>query len=84
VNRADRAVHVSGYAALVAVLATANWANPLAWIVATIFLVGAGSYLAFLLFQITSRHLRQELAEVAPKVAADGGEQETRTTEDWE
>lgn len=75
-SRADRVAHLSGYAGIVAVLASANWSGMIGSFVGFLFVVGVVGYAGVIGYDVVSKRLRAEAkaaAEETPTPAADGG-----------
>jgi len=60
-ERSDRLVHLSGYATIAIVLATAEWASPISALFAAPLLFAAIAYAGWHLYVIVLAHARGQL-----------------------
>lgn len=77
-TRADRLAHVSGYGAIVAVLALADWSGIMGTLVGLVYVFGVTVYAGLVGYEKLTSRLRAEAEAAAtdgpePTPAADGG-----------
>jgi hypothetical protein len=86
-SRADRLAHLGGYAAIAAVLASANWAGILGMLLGGAFVLLVVGYAALVGYDVLTSRVRAEAADVVgddptpetgDAVATDGGRLEYR------
>lgn len=86
-TRADRLAHVSGYGAIVAVLALADWSGIMGTLVGLVYVFGVTVYAGLVGYEKVTTRLRAEAEAAATDgvtAAADGGRSVDQGSDDQE